>query len=121
MLLQVQKEGSDQSRMTTTFTETSSKATKGLTEILGGAGRCVYVVLENGELYPTLYSTYEKAHAAVTTKYADELHDEREEAASWGGEMASQVDVVENTDTGTTKLYIERGIHVIIQRYNKTE
>jgi len=32
--------------------------------------------------------------------------------------MASEVDVVENTDTGTTKLYIENGIHIIIQRYN---
>ena len=91
-------------------------------EILGcGTGRCVYVVVENGELYPTLYSTYEKAHAAVQLKYADELNEERESAASWGGQMASQVDVVENTDTGTTKLYIERGIQIIIQRYNKPE
>ena len=118
MLLQVQKEGRDQSRTITTKMEMNSESTKGLTE---EGGKHVYVVVENGELYPTLYSTYEKAHAAVTTKYADELHDEREEAASWGGEMASQVDVVENTDTGTTKLYIERGIHIIIQRYNKTE
>ena len=101
--------------------ETNSEATKGLTEMLGGAGQHVYVVLENGELYPTLYSTYEKAHAAVTTKYEEELSYEREEAASWGGDMASQVDVVENTDTGATTLYIEKGIHIIIQRYNKTE
>ena len=109
--------------MTTTKMETtSSGATKGLTEEMNsGAGKHVYVVVENGELYPTLYATYEKAHAAVTTKYEEELSDEREEAASWGGDMASQVDVVENTDTGTTKLYIEKGIHIIIQRYDKTE
>ena len=101
--------------------EMNSQATNGLTEMNSGAGKHVYVVVENGELYPTLYATYEKAHAAVTTKYADELRDEREAAATWGGEMASQVDVVENTDTGTTKLYIEKGVHIIIQRYNKTE
>lgn len=100
--------------------DTTSNVTKGgLMEILGGGtGRCVYVVVENDELYPTLYSTYEKAHAAVQLKYADELNEEREETASWGGHMASQVDVVENTDTGATKLYIEKGVHIIIQRYN---
>jgi hypothetical protein len=114
MLLDVYTEWSDQSRMTTTKMETNSESMKGLTE---ERGKHVYVVVENGELYPTLHSTYEKAHAAVQDKYADELSDEREEAASWGGKMASQVDVVENTDTGTTKLYIERGIHIIIQRY----
>ena len=97
--------------MSTTKMETTSR----------GAGQHVYVVVENGELYPTLYATYEKAYAAVTTKYEEELSDEREESASWGGQMASQVDVVENTDTGTTKLYIERGIQIIIQRYNKPE
>ena len=107
--------------MTTTKMEMNSEATKGLTEMNSGAGQHVYVVLENGELYPTLYSTYEKAYAAVTTKYEEELRDEREEAASWGGKMASQVDVVENTNTGTTKLYIERGVQIIIQRFNKTE
>lgn len=108
--------------MTTTKMETNSESMKGLTEEMNsGAGQHVYVVVENGELYPRLYSTYEKAHAAVTTKYEEELSDERESAASWGGQMASKVDVVENTDTGTTKLYIERGIQIIIQRYNKTE
>jgi len=89
--------------MSTTITETTEQY--------------IYVVVENGELYPTLYSSYEKAHAAVQHKYAEELSDERESAASWGGPMASQVDVVENTATGTTKLYIEKEIFIIIQRY----
>ena len=30
----------------------------------------VYAVVENGELYPVLYSSYESARKAVTTKYA---------------------------------------------------
>jgi hypothetical protein len=32
--------------------------------------------------------------------------------------MASQVDVEENTETGTTKLYVEKEIYITIQRYN---
>ena len=79
----------------------------------------VYVVIENGELYPILYKTYESAREAVTTKYADKLSAERAEVEemddpSYG--MVSSVDVDEN-GTGTTQLYIERSINVIIQRY----
>ena len=77
----------------------------------------VYVVLENGDLYPTLYYSYEAAREAVLDKYAETLDDERSECAEWGGMMSSKVDVVENTDTGTTKLYIEREIYITIQRY----
>ena len=79
-----------------------------------------YVVLENGELYPKLYSTYDAARAAALHNHAEILEEERAECAEWGGAMASQVDVVENTDTGTTKLYIEKEIYIIIQRYKVT-
>ena len=77
----------------------------------------VYVVLENGELYPTLYYSYEAAREAVLDKNVETLDYERSECAEWGGTMASQVDVVENTDTGTTRLYIEKEINITIQRY----
>ncbi len=77
----------------------------------------VYVVLENGELYPTLYNSYKAAREAVLDKHAETLDDERSECAEWGGMMASKIDVVENTDTGTTKLYIEKEIYITIQRY----
>jgi hypothetical protein len=79
----------------------------------------VYVVIENGELYPILYKTYESAHEAVITKYAVELSAERaevEEMDDPGYVMASDVDIDEN-ETGTTQLYIEKGIHIIVQRY----
>jgi hypothetical protein len=87
---------------------------------VGSARDCVYVVLENGELYPVLYSTYEEARAAVLHKYADTLEEERQDCAdcAWM-RMASQVDVAENTDTsGQTKLYVEKDLFIIIQRYN---
>ena len=80
----------------------------------------VYVVVENGELYPVLYSSYESARKAVTTKYAAELRDEWEEVKEMNDpdyQMASSI-VDENEETGTTYLYIEKGIHINIQRYN---
>lgn len=80
----------------------------------------VYVVVENGELYPILYMTYEAARSAVTTKYVVELTAEREDVEemddpSYG--MVSVVDIDED-ESGTTQLYIEKGINIIIQRYN---
>ncbi len=93
---------------------------------MGGAPTAtVYVVLENSEqfpshLYPILYSTYASAREAVTTKYEEELTIEREDVAEMNDpsyEMVSSVDVDEN-ETGTTYLYIERGIHITIQRYS---
>jgi hypothetical protein len=77
----------------------------------------LYVVLENGELYPKLYSTYDAARAAVLDNHAEILDDERSECAEWGGMMASQVDVEENKETGTTSLHVEKDIHITIQRY----
>ena len=79
----------------------------------------VYVVVENGELYPVLYSSYESARKAVTTKYAAELRDEWEEAKEMNDpdfQMASSI--VDESDTDTTLLYIEKGINIIIRRYN---
>lgn len=80
----------------------------------------VYVVVENGELYPIIYKTYESARSAVTTKYVVELTAEREDVEemddpSYG--MVSVVDIDED-ESGTTQLYIEKGINIIIQRYN---
>lgn len=61
-----------------------------------------------------------KQHAKQLYNHAEILEEERAECAEWGGTLASQVDVVENTDTGTTKLYIEKEIYIIIQRYKVT-
>ena len=77
----------------------------------------LYVVLENGELYPSLYYSYEAAREAVLDKHAEILDYERSECAEWGGAMCSKVDVVENRESGTTQLYIEKEINITIQRY----
>ena len=97
--------------------EASSTIVKQQEQPTATATMTLYVVLENGELYPSLYYSYEAARESVLDKYAEILDYERSECAEWGGRMASQVDVVENTDTGTTRLYIEKEINITIQRY----
>ena len=94
---------------------TTSTSTSTTTSIIGTT-RNLYVVLENGDLYPDIYHTYEAARDAVLANHADQLEDERSD--NNGFCTVSKVDVDENTgDTGTTNLYIEKGISVIIQRY----
>ena len=78
----------------------------------------VYVVVENGELYPVIYSSYESARKAVTTKYAAELRAEWEEVKEMNDpdfQMASVI--VDESETGRTELYIEKGINIVVQRY----
>ena len=86
------------------------------------SGKFVYVVLENGELGTVLYYSYEEARAAVLEKYTEQLEEERQDCAecAWM-RMASQVDVDENKETGTTNLYVEKEINITIQRYNVTK
>ena len=90
----------------------------------GALSDTVYVVLENGELYPNIYSTYELARQAVLTKYAYELGEQRKDFEDWGKKyglsMASKVDIDEN-QSGTTNLYIEKEINITIQRYTVPE
>ena len=79
----------------------------------------VYVVVENGELYPVIYSIYVSARKAVTTKYAAQLREEWEEVKEMNDpdfQMASVI--VDESDTGRTELYIEKGINIVVQRYN---
>ena len=74
---------------------------------------------QNGELYASLYYSYDDAREAVTTKYAEELAKEMELVRELreGFFMSSKVDVAENKETGTTQLYIEKEIYITIQRY----
>ena len=88
-----------------------------MTSSPGSGSNNLYVVLENGELYPKLYSTYDAARAAALHNHAELLEEERAECAEWGGAMCSTVDVEENKETGTTTLYVEKEIYITIQRY----
>lgn len=70
----------------------------------------VYVVLDS-EVYPVAYATFAQAKAAVVEKHREEL--ERQIAA--GEDDASEINVSEGI-TGTTYMYIEKGIHIHIYR-----
>jgi hypothetical protein len=88
-----------------------------MTSSPGSGSNNLYVVLENGELYPKIYSTYDAARAAALHNHAELLEEERAECAEWGGAMCSKVDVEENKETGTTTIYVEKEIYITIQRY----
>jgi len=72
----------------------------------------VYVVIEP-EVNPVAFATFADAKASVLENYREVLEFEEEEAD--GGLMASDVDV-EESDTGVTYLYIEKGINIYIYR-----
>ncbi len=76
----------------------------------------VYVVIENGDSYPVAYSTYAKAKEAAINKHKEFLDEECNEFYN----AYKDIDVPENTQTGMTYLYIEKGIHIYIYKLTIT-
>ena len=85
----------------------------------------VYIVIENrdnepqgGGVFPTTYTTFEDAKAAVIAKYQDEIQYQTEEI----GDNSAMKDVdVPESRTGFTILYIEKGISIYIHRLPVSE
>lgn len=73
----------------------------------------MYVVIENGVPYPHLYSSYASAAAAAQEKYKEVIEEQIKE--SDGYPICSEIDVPEDT-SGTTYLYVEKGIHIYIYK-----
>jgi hypothetical protein len=71
----------------------------------------IYIVVENGEAYPAAYKTYELAAKAVDERHREEVNRQLEDS----GETACDIDVPENPK-GTSYLYVEKGIHILIHR-----
>jgi len=67
-----------------------------------------YVVIENGEPYENVYTSFDSAAAAVKEKYADQI--------SNGYPNCSEIDVPEDILAGNTYLYVEKGIHIYIYK-----
>lgn len=89
----------------------------------------VYVVIENGESYATAYANFALAIADVKSKHAEELRLYLEqlgyatfEEAQAAGERFESTDVElyqkdpKENPSGTTLLYIEKGINISILR-----
>jgi len=74
----------------------------------------VYVVIENGEPYENVYTSFASAAAAVKKKHAEEIAEQIRE--SNGYPICSEIDVPEDVFTGKTYLYVEKGIHIYIYK-----
>lgn len=77
----------------------------------------VYIVVENGDVYPMTYKNYKGAAAAVKDKYKVYLENQIKELGSLEDieKVLADVNVSENPE-GKTQLYIEKGINIIIQK-----
>lgn len=73
----------------------------------------MYVVIENGDPYPNLYTCFASAAAAAQEKYKEVIEDQIREAD--GHPICSEIDVPEDT-SGKTYLYVEKGIHIYIYK-----
>ena len=70
----------------------------------------VYIVIENGETYPSAYQTYAAALKAVHDLWEDEVQRQRDE-----GGTCSEIYLLESP-SGNTSLYVEKGININIIR-----
>lgn len=71
----------------------------------------VYVVIENWDVYPAVYTSYASAVAAVKERHAVVIKEDE------GSEdKRCDLDVEENTETGKTHLYIEKDISIRIHK-----
>ena len=84
--------------------------------------QALYIVIENGDPYPTPYKSYAAAVKAVKDKHCEYLFDQIKQMDSLDDIESTLADVnpPENTETNKTYLYIEKGIHIYIYRF-KTE
>jgi hypothetical protein len=70
----------------------------------------IYIVIENGNAYPSAYLTYAVALAAVQEVWSDEVRQQ-------GEDTCSEISLPEDP-SGKTVLYVEKGIHIEILRLN---
>jgi len=77
--------------------------------------KSVYIIIENGDSYPTAYTTYMGAIFAVKEKHQLYIEEQIKDLEfSDIQNILSDINVPENVETGKTYLYIEKGIHIFI-------
>ena len=78
----------------------------------------VYVVIENGEVYPVAYKKYMQALHAVKKKHKEYVEAQIKQIGTLDEieYILSNINVLENMQTGKTHLYIEKGIHIVIMK-----
>ena len=75
----------------------------------------VYVVIENGDPYPCVYTTYEKAAEAVRFKYKQEIDHDIYWKDTDGMNSVNDL-FTPGSPTGMSLMYVEKGIHIEIHR-----
>ena len=73
-----------------------------------------YVVIEDGDPYEILFTSYEQAVATVKIRHREML--EADELREEGFSSVCEVNVPENP-SGKTYLYVEKAIHIYIHRF----
>jgi hypothetical protein len=75
----------------------------------------VYVVIENGVVYPSVYTNYAAAVKVVNDKHKEQLTRQVEENPEFKDEILGEVNPKENS-SGKTSLYIEKEINIEISK-----
>jgi hypothetical protein len=68
-----------------------------------------YVVIENGDPYPILFTSFEQAVMTVKIRHREEIETVFHNCC--------EVDVPEDKLSGKTVLYVEKEIHIHIHRF----
>jgi len=78
----------------------------------------IYIIVENGEEYPDAYKNYKSAVNAVKEKHKDYLEEQIKELYHLDmiESVLADINVPENIETGISRLYIEKGINIVIHK-----
>jgi hypothetical protein len=78
----------------------------------------IYIIVENGEAYPMSYKNYKSAIISVKEKHREYLEEQIKElhCLNMIENLLANINVPENIETGISKLYIEKGINIIIHK-----
>jgi hypothetical protein len=78
----------------------------------------IYIIVENGVPYPFAYKTYADCIWAVKSKHFQYLEEQIKDLyhLDFIETLLADINVPENTETNITKLYIEKGIHIMIHK-----
>jgi hypothetical protein len=78
----------------------------------------IYIVVENGEAYPNAYKNYKSAADSVKEKHKEYLEEQIKELHYLSDieSVLADINVPENIETGLSRLYIEKGINIVIHK-----
>ena len=78
----------------------------------------IYIIVENGVPYPFAYKTYADCVSAVKSRHIQYLEEQIKDLyhLDFIETLLADINVPENTETNITKLYIEKGIHIMIHK-----